>query len=531
MATPLNSASFKQLKFLEAERDWTQGKEVNGKIEVARQNQILPYEGWKRALAMAGRGWGKTKVGANWVRRMSGSYPGSITHVIAPTYADLKGTIFEGPSGLLATIPKECIANLTYSPYPQLTLWNGSIIRGFSSETPDRLRGPQATFVWGDELAAWYKPVECLGNIDFSTRIAYRTRDGRLIQPQKLYTSTPRPLTFLDKMIKEDTLVIRGSTYDNKDNLAESFFDELQKYEGTQFGRQELHGELLDLSESAIIKKSWLRMWKAEDSLPWFEYIMVSLDTAFTERTFDKKTFSSDPTACTVWGVFKHKKRWNLMLLDCWSEWLGFPDLEERAKKEMKVIYGRKESPIFESALIGRSYFHHQVKRPDLMVIEEKGSGISLRQVLEKEGVPNMAYNPGHADKLQRLHMVSYLPKNGRIWLKEGERRNKETGALRATGKYANWTDAMLEELCVYSGPGTTPHDDWVDSTSQSWRVFADLFLPNGIDKEIAVPTDEREAAEAILEPTSLVEQEREYHHDFNGHDTDESGGQRGAYD
>lgn len=460
MATPLNSASFKQLKFVDAERQWSQGE----KPYVARPEQLIPFEGWSRCLAMAGRGWGKTKTGASWVRRMAGLYPGSITHIVAPTYSDLRGVIFEGPSGLRATIPADCIASMSYSPYPEMVLWNGSIIRGFSSETPDRLRGPQATFVWGDELAAWYKAEECLSNIDFSTRIAYRTADGRLIQPQKLYTTTPRPLAFINKMIKEGVKLIRGSTYDNRDNLADEFFKELEKYEGTELGRQELHGELLDISESAIIKKSWLRMWPGDQPLPWFEYIIVSLDTAFTEKTFNKKTFASDPTACTVWGVFKHDRRWNVLLIDCWSEWLGFPDLLVRARKEMKTVYGRKESPLFEAPLVGKTFLHHQVKRPDLLVIEEKGSGISLRQVMEKESVPAMAYNPGHADKMQRLHLVSYLPKAGRVWLPEGRRRDKLTNAMDSTGKFANWTDELLEELCVYSGPGTTPHDDWVDS-------------------------------------------------------------------
>jgi len=530
VAAPLNSASFSQLRFVEAEQQWAQGE----KPFLARPDQILPFDGWSRALAMAGRGWGKTKTGASWVRRMAGLYPGSITHVIAPTYSDLRGVIFDGPSGLRATIPPECVLSTTFSPYPEMVLWNGSIIRGFSSETPDRLRGPQATFVWGDELAAWYKAEECLSNIDFSTRIAYRTADGRLIQPQKFYTTTPRPLSFLDKMTRaEGVLVIRGTTYDNRENLADSFFQELEKYEGTQLGRQELHGELLDISESAIVKKSWLRMWPASEPLPWFEYVLVSLDTAFTEKTFDKKKFASDPTACTVWGVFKHKRRWNLLLLDCWSEWLGFPDLLDRARNEMKVIYGRKESPMFEVPLVGRTYFHHQVKRPDLLVIEEKGSGISLRQTMEKENVPSLAYNPGNADKLSRLHLVSYLPKDGRIWLREGERRNRETNTLRATGKFANWTDAMLEELCVYSGPGTTPHDDWVDSCSQGWRVFADLFLPNGIDKDAAAPTDERPRTETILEPTTIIERdEHEYRHTFAQESVVEDySDRRGAYD
>lgn len=490
----LRRASAEDLSFLDAERKWTQGSFE--KRERGRPEQILPVDEWTTdngdptatCLAMAGRGWGKTKTGASWVRRQGGLYPGVIIHVIAPTYADLRGVIFEGPSGLKAEIPAPCIRSLSYSPYPEMTLWNGTVIRGFSSESPDRLRGPQATFVWGDELASWYRPEECLSNIDFSTRIAYKLPDGRLVQPQKFYTTTPRPLAFLAKMIKEGVRMIRGSTYDNRANLAESFFRELVQYEGTALGRQELHGELLDISEAAIIKKSWLKMWPANKGLPWLEYVMISLDTAFTEKTFDKKTFEADPTACTVWGVFKYEKRWNMMLLECWQEWYGLPDLILRAKKELNAVYGRRTIPLF-TPLIGQPYHQEQIKRPDLLVIEDKGSGISLRQMLSNEGIDSWPYNPGNADKTARLHAVSHIPFHGRIWLPEGKITNKQTGELiRTTGEFASWTHGMLDELCVYSGPKTTPHDDWVDSCSQAWRVFADKFLPGGVDAANLIP-------------------------------------------
>lgn len=483
VAAALQHASNEDLAFLEAERDWA---------AMARPAQILPIDGWtegtmyrgkwtpapnakatNQCLAMSGRGFGKTKLGASWVRRQAGLYAGSITHVVAPTYSDLRGVIFEGPSGLRASIPAPLIKSLTYSPYPEMVLWNGSIIRGFSSESPDRIRGPQCTFLWGDELAAWYRPEENLSNIDFSTRIAHRLPNGRLVQPQKLYTTTPRPLQWLAAMIKAGTRIIRGSTYENKANLADAFFRTLEQYEGTEIGRQELHGELLDISEAAIIKKSWLRLWPADDPLPWFEFIMVSLDTAFTEKTFDKKTFEADPTACTIWGVFKHDRRWNLLLLECWEDWLGMPDLIKRARKEMRAEFGRRTETLVAPTHVGQQYHRLQVKKPDLLIIEDKGSGISLRQMLSAEGVDAYPYNPGNADKTARLHAVSHLPHAGRIWLPES---NKKVGEPR------NWAQPMLDQLCVYSGPGTTPHDDWVDSCSQAWRVFADKFISEGLD-------------------------------------------------
>ncbi len=468
----LQRASGADIAFLDEQRRWH--------LE-ARPDQVLPIVGWTTTVAMAGRGWGKTRVGAEWVFRQGAMYPGVIIHVIAPTYSDLRGVVFEGPSGLCNVVPRVCVKSLTYSPFPEMVLWNGTTIRGFSSETPDRLRGPQSTFVWGDELAAWYRAPEALSNIDFSTRISYRLPDGTLVQPQKLYTTTPRPLEFLVKLLErktstgaDATVVIRGSTLDNRANLAENFLDDLLQYEGTQIGRQEIYGELLDISESAIIKRSWLKLWPTKTPLPWFEYVIVSLDTAFTEKTYDRKTFTADPTACTVWAAFQQEKKWHLMLQNCWEEWLGFPDLVERARKEMTRTYGRRSKTIFQP-LVGDSYTQEQTKKPDLLVIEDKGSGISLRQQLANEGVDSFPYNPGRADKLSRLHGVSHFARHGRIWVPESERQ---------PGKAKDWAEPVLKQLCVYSGPGTTLHDDWVDSCTQAWRVFGDKFIPDGLSRD-----------------------------------------------
>lgn len=459
----LRRGSPADLAFLDAEQKW---------ISKARSKQVLPVSGWNRALAMAGRGFGKTQMGAAYARRCVGMWPGVTVHAIAPTYGDLRGIVFNGRSGLLDALPPQMVYRVNHSTF-EINLINSSTIRGFSSESPDRLRGPQSTIVWGDELASWQNAEEMLANIDFSTRIAWKPK-GRVstfaVQPQRFYTTTPRPLLWLDEMVKKGTLVIRGTTYENRDNLAADFFKDIEKYEGTQIGRQELYGELLDLSEGAIIKRSWLKLWPASEPLPWLEYVMVSMDTAFTEHTFDKKKFEADPTACTVWGVFKKNKRWNLLLLECWEDMLGFPALVARAKKEMKTTYGRRIDTFFKP-VVGPAFTHEQIKRPDLLVIENKGSGISLRQQLSNEGVDSFPYNPGNADKLARLHAVSHIAYHGRVWFPESAKR---PGAIR------NWADPLLKQLCIYAGPGTVKHDDFVDSTSQAWRVFSDNFMADG---------------------------------------------------
>lgn len=461
LAARLRAMSEGDLAFIESERGWA---------ERARADQVLPIDGWSLTIAQPGRGWGKTMSGSAWVRRCAGLYPGCIIHVIAPTYSDLRGVVFGGASGLLASIPRVLIKEINHSLF-EVRFWNGTLIRGFSAEAPDRLRGPQCTFVWGDELAAWPNAAETLTNIDMSTRLVFRTADGRLVQPQRYYTTTPRPLSWLKDMIARADRVIHGSTYDNKANLAEGFLRDLRQYEGTQIGRQEIHGELLDIGESAIIKKSWLKLWPNAKELPWFEFVGVSLDTAFTEKTYNKKSYEADPTACTVWGVFLHDKRWNLMLLECWHDQLGFPELVMRAKKEMKAIYGRRRDVLFKP-LVGSTHEFEQVVRPSVLIIEDKGSGISLRQVLANEGIDSYPFQPGKQDKLSRLHAVSHVAAAGRIWLPE---------SLNSPGEPRDWVQPMLDELCVYSGPGTTPHDDFIDSCGQFWHYFSARWMSEGV--------------------------------------------------
>ena len=471
LAQRLASAEDYELAFLEAERDW---------LAKARPKQVLKNDGWAMAIALSGRGFGKTLMSSSWMRRMLGMYPGIVGHVIAPTFSDLRGTVFEGSSGLLNVIPHEMVETYNRSLF-ELRLKNGSLLRGFSADQPDRLRGPQSSFVAGDELAAWPRAEDMLSNINLSNRIAYRTLDGKLIQPKRLYTTTPRPLQWLKKIVDDADHVVRGTTMENRSNLAKTFIDELEMYAGTQLYRQEVLGEIIDIGEEAIIKRSWHKIWPRERLLPWFEFVYVSMDTAFTEKTFDKKTFEPDFSACTIWGVFAFEKRWQLMLLECWHEQLGFPELVMRARKEMKATYGRRSETLFKP-LVGSPLVHEQIRRPDLLIVEDKGSGISLRQMLSVEGVDSWPFNPGKADKMARLHAISHVAAAGRIWLPESN---------NSRGQPRTWVEPMLDEVCVYSGPGTTRNDDFVDSYSQAVRYFADRWLYLGVTEKIKEDTIE----------------------------------------
>ncbi|MCA3701026.1 MAG: hypothetical protein IOB84_14740 [Brevundimonas sp.] len=410
-----------------------------------------------------------TRIGAEWLGKKAYRDTERLPHaVIAPTLNDVRFTCFEGHSGLLNVIPPELVEDYNKTNL-QIKLINGVAIRGFSAEEPERLRGPQFAALWGDELAAWSRDEETWDMAMFGLRL------GR--HPQVMWTSTPKPKTLIRKLTepKPGRIIVRGSTYDNRENLAPSFFEALKKYEGTKLGRQELEGELIDAEEGGIIARSWFKMWPASKPLPKFEWIIMSLDTAFTERTLNKRTHDPDPSACAVFGIFWHEDVMNVLVLDCWSDHLGMPDLITRVKRELNVAYGDDEDTSLIKPMFGPSKPMTSGRKPDLLVIEDKGSGISLRQSLSKEGIHAYPYNPGRADKLARLHMVSHLFARGYFWLPESEKR---------PGKPRTWTEPALDQLCSFRGGGSIKHDDFVDVFSQAARVIMDKGLLSGVKRE-----------------------------------------------
>lgn len=449
-----------------------------------RAKQTPPEGKWNEWGILSGRGFGKTLTGAHWICEAAlldkdpKAHP---SHVIAPTLNDIRYTCFEGPTGILSILPPEFIAPNGYNRSNLLiTLDNGAVIRGFSAEEPERLRGPQCARAWGDELAAWSAGEETWNQLQFGLRLSDN--------PQVLWTTTPKPKDLIRKLVepKASRVIYTGTTFENRANLPDSFFDQLRQYDGTQIGRQELMGELIDSEEGAIIARKWLKLWPANKPLPAFDWIVTSLDTAFTERTMDRKTQTADPTACGTFGIFWHEDIPAMMLLDCWSDHLGFPDLIKRVKKEMAVAYGDDEDRSLIKPLIGSNRMHGSGRKPDLLIIEDKGSGISLRQALEREGILAYAYNPGRADKTARLHMVSHIFARGQFWIPESE---------NYPGRPKTWVEPLLAQLCSFSGPGSIKNDDFVDVCSQAGIVAVNkgLLVEVKRDKQKERDDDARE--------------------------------------
>ena len=435
---------------------------------MARKKQLPPSEfliGEKTIWGIrSGRGFGKTLAAANWLGTEACTIAGHYA-VIAPTHDDVRYTCFEGPTGLLSCIPPQLVAAQN-SSLPMLTLWNGSIIRGFAADTPERLRGPQHHKIWCDEIASWKYPQDAWDNLMFGLRL------GDL--PQVLWTGTPKPTPFVRRLVEEKrSVVVVGSTYENEENLTDIFYENVAKYEGTKIGRQELYGEVLDPEEEGFVKRSQWKLWPSARALPKFEYIIYSLDTAFTEQTYEKKKMQSDPTACSVWGVFNIKQfgqaEKHVMLPDCWEDYLGLPGLIKRVKRERKFTYGDKDEPLIRATILPKgSIAGHQGRKIDLILIEEKGSGISLRQSLASENILTHGYNPRKQHKLRRLHIVSPLFAHGRVWAVESD-VNK--------GNFRSWAEPLIAQVCSYIGPNSTEHDDLLDTTTQALRLLLEKFF------------------------------------------------------
>ena len=203
----------------------------------ARPDQVTPEGDWTTWLLLAGRGWGKTRVGAEDVAWYGQRYARTRIAVGAPTIADARDTCVEGESGLLAVIPSICVDTWNRS-LGELILTNGTRFKLFGAEEPERLRGPQHHRAWCDEIAAWRQP-ETWDQVLFGLRLG--------THPQAVITTTPKATPLIKALVKRaGTIITRGSTFDNAANLSASALDGLrERYEGTRLGRQELNAELL----------------------------------------------------------------------------------------------------------------------------------------------------------------------------------------------------------------------------------------------------------------------------------------------
>jgi hypothetical protein len=200
---------------------------------------------------MAGRGFGKTRTGGEFVKGQVETGQAGRIALVAPTAADCRDTVIEGESGILAISSPWC--RPIYEPSKRKLSWpNGAIAQTFSSEEADRLRGPQFDLAWCDEVAAWNEPQATWDMLMLALRLG--------AHPRWVATTTPRPLRLIKELLtRSDVVVTRGSTFENAANLAGSFLEAIKaRYENSRLGRQELNAELLEDVQGALWTRAML---------------------------------------------------------------------------------------------------------------------------------------------------------------------------------------------------------------------------------------------------------------------------------
>ena len=267
----------------------------------ARREQLPPAWEWFIWLIMAGRGFGKNWAGANWLlsHHMAGSARNS--GIVAATASDLRRYCLEGPSGILQLAPNHFRPQLITSK-SKLVWPDGAETLLFTSEEPERLRGPNLDKAWCDEMGSW-------GKLDMTYDMLMMCM--RYGVPQVMVTTTPRPRAKLRDLILRrstnegkdglDVAVTGGSTLDNSENLATMFVQEvIKQYRGTKLERQEIYGELLDEFEGALWNHGVLDACRVQEH-PELTRIGVSVDPAISSNE------GADLTGITVGGIASNK--------------------------------------------------------------------------------------------------------------------------------------------------------------------------------------------------------------------------------
>jgi phage terminase large subunit-like protein len=318
---------------------------------------------------LAGRGWGKTRTAAEWLAWQASRNPNTRWAIVAPTFADARDTCAEGVSGVV-NILREYQALKDYNrSIGEIVLTNGSRIKLFSGEEPNRLRGPQFHGGWFDELAS-FKYTDTFDQYKFGLRLGEH--------PQTIITTTPRPTKQIKELNKrDDTVVVRGSTFDNAANLSESALAEMRlRYEGTRLGRQELYGEIIDDVEGALWSRDMVEAARVDEAPP-LTRIVVAIDPAVTSGG------DSDMTGIVVAGVAND------------GHYYVLEDLTLRA------------SPQAWARAAVDAYHRHQADR----IVGETNNGGDMIELVLRQVDPSIAYTKVTATrgKLIRAEPVAAL--------------------------------------------------------------------------------------------------------------------------
>jgi phage terminase large subunit-like protein len=348
-------------------------------FEIARANQLPPETIWNIWLILAGRGFGKTRTGAEWVKNQVETGAAGRIALVAPTAGDCRDIMLEGQSGIMTISSSWC--RPLYEPSKRRLTWpNGATATLFSAEESDRLRGPNHDAAWCDELASWADPQAVWDMLQFTMRVGKH--------PRTVVTTTPRPIKLIKDLVRregQDVAVTRGSTYDNKDNLSEPFLAAMKaRYEGTRLGRQELFADVLSDTPGALWQLDWIDNGRTK-GITWdgLARVVVAIDPAVTSGE------DADETGIIAAGI----------------DYAGHGFILEDAS-------GRFQPHEWANIAIGL-YKKHQADR----IIAERNNGGEMVEATIRSVDPNVSFKSVHASrgKVTRAEPISALYEQGRV--------------------------------------------------------------------------------------------------------------------
>lgn len=397
--------NFQKLLTLELER---RKQEIGSYVweNIARPNQLPPKGNWKTWLILAGRGFGKTRMGAETIRAWVDQKVYRRIALIAETESEGRSVMIEGPSGLLNIYPPN--ETPLYEPSKRKISWkNGAIATTFSADAFEQLRGPQFDAAWIDELAKFNYDQHVWDQLMFALRL------GRY--PRVIITTTPRPTPLLKKLIKTpDTVITRGTTFENAANLAGPFLTYIkQNYENTRLGRQELYAELLEENEEALWTHKMIE--KARESyLPQsLKRLIIAIDPAVTSKK------NSDETGIIAAGI---------------------------TQNGIGVILEDLSMKGTPSEWIWRAIEAYKRLKADRVVAEVNMGGELVEQLLRTFD-PSLSYKSLHATrgKMMRAEPIAALYEQGKVW-------------------HAAIFPELEEQLCNYSPKSSIKSPDRLDA-------------------------------------------------------------------
>jgi phage terminase large subunit-like protein len=359
---------------------------------MGRPEQQEPEGDWLIWLILAGRGWGKTRTGAEWLASEILAQPlspdGSPTEwaIIAETFGDTRVMCVEGPSGLLRVLEKRGLVNgedFTYNKSSwQIRFKEGQKVHMFGADNPDAGRGYNLSGVWADEIAKWRYSYE-----SWNEGIAPALRIGK--QPRAVITTTPKPIKILRDWVSRNdgsVFVTRGSTFDNARNLSRAALTELKaRYAGTRTGRQELYGELLEDTEGALFTRKLIDEARIETAPQMFR-VATAIDPAVTSGD------ESDETGIITAGVNMVKGLTHFYIMG------------DDSLKQTPDAWGKKAIEAFRT------------HKADLIVAETNNGGDMIPHLIL--GIdPSVPVKKVHASKGKkaRAEPISSLYEQGRV--------------------------------------------------------------------------------------------------------------------